>query len=270
MKRYQISEPENFSLENFSPDEIKLWKKGKKEAKKTTKDLRKDLIALQQLLYAENKHKLLIVLQAMDAGGKDGTIRSIFKGVNPQGVKVASFKAPTKEELGHDYLWRVHKHTPKNGEIAIFNRSHYEDVLVVRVHNLVPKNRWQKRYHHIREFEKLLSDEGTTILKFFLYISKDEQKERFLERIEMEKKQWKFNPGDIDERKYWNDYIHAFEEAIKETSTSYAPWYVIPANRNWYRDYLVMSIITSKLQDLKMHYPEPVENIEQYKPMLML
>ena len=269
MKRYKVEKTQNFNLEQYDPQEIKLWEDGKKEAKKKIKDLRKELIDLQRLLYAENKHKLLIVLQAMDAGGKDGTIHSIFKGVNPQGVKVAGFKVPTEEELGHDYLWRIHKHTPKTGEITIFNRSHYEDVLVVRVHELVKKERWQKRFRHIREFEKLLADEGTTILKFFLYISKDEQKERFLERIDLKEKQWKFNPGDLEERKIWDKYMEAFQEAIRETSTSYAPWYVIPANRNWYRDYLVISVITETLRDFKMKYPKPIENIEQYKPALI-
>jgi PPK2 family polyphosphate:nucleotide phosphotransferase len=166
------------------------------------KGLRKKLIKLQQVLYAENKHKLLIVLQAMDSGGKDGTIRSIFKGVNPQGVKVASFKVPTELELSHDYLWRIHSKVPAKGEIVIFNRSHYEDVLVVRVHELVPQEIWMKRYQQINAFERLLVQEGTTILKFFLYISKDAQKRRCMERIEDPEKQWKFNPNDIEERQY--------------------------------------------------------------------
>jgi len=269
MNKYKITNNTSFDLEDISPDEIDLWNEGKKKAKKKTKKMRKELIDLQRLFYAEGKHKLLIVLQAMDAGGKDGTIRSIFKGVNPQGVKVTNFKVPTDEELGHDYLWRIHQHTPKNGEIAIFNRSHYEDVLVVRVHDLAPEARWRKRYQHIREFERLLADEGTTILKFFVHISPDEQKERFMERIEMKKKQWKFNPGDIQERTHWKDYMNAFQEAIRETSTSYAPWFVIPANRNWYRDFVVTSIITNTLKNLDMQYPNPVEDIAQYKSLLI-
>jgi len=269
MKKYKIEKSDNFDLEHFDPNETDLWSDGKKKAKKEIKKLRKELIDLQRMMYAENKQKVLIVLQAMDAGGKDGTIRSIFKGVNPQGVKVTGFKVPTEEELGHDYLWRVHQHTPKTGEIAIFNRSHYEDVLVVRVHDLVPKKRWEKRYHHICEFEKLLADEGTTIIKFFLHISLDEQKERFLERIEMERKQWKFNPGDLDERKLWKKYMDAFQRAIKETATPYAPWHVIPANRNWYRDYLVISTIVDTLKSLDMKYPNPVEDISQYRPLLL-
>jgi len=269
MDKYKIADTKNFKLSAFDPDDVKFWDDGKKEGEKKIKDLRKGLIELQQLLYAEGKNKLLIVLQAMDAGGKDGTIRSIFQGVNPQGVKVINFKAPTQEELGHDYLWRVHKHTPKNGEIVIFNRSHYEDVLVVRVHELVPETRWKNRYHHIREFEKILADEGTTIIKFFLHISKDEQKERFLERIENKEKQWKFNPNDIEERKLWPKYMDAFQKAIQETSTAYAPWHVIPSNRNWYRDLVILSVITDTLNKLKMNYPDPIDDIEQYIPQLL-
>ena len=268
MHAYQIQEGKKVSLINFNPNDTKLWKLDKKDAKKAMKDLREDLIDLQQLLYAEQKHKVLIVLQAMDGGGKDGTIRSIFKGVNPQGVRVASFKVPTKEEIEHDYLWRIHKQTPKSGEIVIFNRSHYEDVLVVRVHQLVSEDTWRKRYEHIRNFEKTLTDEGTTILKFFLHISKEEQKERFFERIEISEKQWKFNPKDIDERKLWDDYMQVYEDALTKTSAAHAPWYVIPANRNWYRDYVIIKIITETLKKLKMTYPKPIENIKQYKSLL--
>jgi len=268
MHTYQIQEGKKISLKDFDPNDIELWQLDKKEAKKTTKGFREELINLQRLLYAEQKQKILIILQAMDGGGKDGTIRSIFQGVNPQGVRVAGFKVPTPEEIGHDYLWRIHKQTPKNGEIVIFNRSHYEDVLVVRVHQLVPEEAWRKRYEHIRNFENILADEGTTILKFFLHISKKEQKERFIERIEISEKQWKFNPKDIDERKLWDDYMQAYEDALIKTSTARAPWYVIPANRNWYRDYVIIKIITETLKKLKMTYPKPVENIEQFKSLL--
>jgi len=268
MHAYQVQEGTKILLSDYDPDDTKLWESDKKEAKQTTKDFREELINLQHLLYAEQKHKVLIILQAMDGGGKDGTIRSIFKGVNPQGVRVASFKVPTPEEIGHDYLWRIHKQTPKNGEIVIFNRSHYEDILVVRVHQLVTKKVWQKRFQQINNFEKTLSDEGTTIIKFFLHISKDEQKERFVERIEIPKKQWKFNPKDIDERKQWDDYMHAYEDVLTKTSTAHAPWYVIPANRNWYRDYVIIKIITETLKKLKMAYPQPAENIKQYKSLL--
>jgi PPK2 family polyphosphate:nucleotide phosphotransferase len=264
MHKYQVPGGKKFSINDIDPDDTALWKTGKKEAKKAIKQLREELIYLQRLLYAEHKHKVLIVLQAMDSGGKDGTIRSIFKGVNPQGVRVANFKVPTSVELAHDYLWRIHKQTPKKGEIVIFNRSHYEDVLVVRVHDLVPKNIWQKRYEHINAFEKILVDEGTTIMKFFLYISKEEQKQRFIERIEIPEKQWKFNSRDIDERKLWKEYIHAYQDVVTKTSKLRSPWFVIPANRNWYRDYVIIKIITEILKNLKMSYPKPLEDISQY------
>jgi len=264
MHPYRIPENTIPNLADYNPDDVSLWQEGKKSAVKAFKTMRKELIELQQVLYAENKHKVLIVFQALDSGGKDGTIRAILKGVNPQGVKVASFKVPSDEEIAHDYLWRIHKQTPKNGQIAIFNRSHYEDVLVVRVHKLVADKVWKKRYEHIRQFEKILADEGITILKFFLHISREEQKERFLERIEIPEKQWKFNPRDIEERKLWTKYMDAYADALGKTSTPYAPWYVIPANRNWYRNYVIMSILIEKLKSLDMKYPKPVENIVNY------
>ena len=198
----------------------------------------------------------------MDTGGKDGTIRHVFEGVNPQGVKVASFKVPTEKELAHDYLWRIHKHTPGKGEIVIFNRSHYEDVLVVRVHNIVPEGVWSQRYEHIRAFEKTLVDEGTTILKFYLHIDKDEQKKRLQARLDNPDKNWKFSLGDLDERKLWDQYIEAFEDAIEKTSTENAPWYVIPANRKWYRNLVISSIIIEKLKSLNMTYPQAEDNLE--------
>lgn len=268
MKEYLVKPKKDFSLKKFDAEDTSLAKDGESAAKKELKGLRKKLIKLQQVLYAENKHKLLIVLQAMDSGGKDGTIRSIFKGVNPQGVKVASFKVPTELELSHDYLWRIHSKVPAKGEIVIFNRSHYEDVLVVRVHELVPQEIWMKRYQQINAFERLLVQEGTTILKFFLYISKDEQKRRFMERIEDPEKQWKFNPNDIEERQYWDAYMGAYQDVLEKTSTPQAPWYVIPANHNWYRDLVISRIIVSRLKELKMAYPQPVENIEQYLEIL--
>jgi PPK2 family polyphosphate:nucleotide phosphotransferase len=267
-KEYKVNEGEKFQIKDYDPEDESWWDGGKSSAKKELKKLRNKLDDLQHLLWAENKHKLLILLQAMDAGGKDGTIRTIFKGVNPQGVKVSSFKVPTSIEIAHDYLWRVHQKTPGNGEIVIFNRSHYEDVLVVRVKELVPKKTWEKRYRHIVDFERMLSDEGTTILKFFLNISKDEQKERFLERIEDKRKQWKFNPEDIETRKSWDVYMKAYEEAITKTSTDYAPWYVIPSNHNWYRELVITQIIVGCLEGLNMKYPKPIENIESFKEVL--
>ncbi len=266
--KYQVTSKNRIQLHEFDAGDTSLAKGGQTAVKKELKDLRKKLIQLQQLLYAENKHKVLIVLQAMDSGGKDGTIRSIFKGVNPQGVKLASFKVPTELERSHDYLWRIHQKTPASGEIVLFNRSHYEDVLVVRVHDLVPESKWKKRYQQINDFEDLLVEEGTTILKFFLCISKDEQKQRFIERIEDPEKQWKFNPNDIEERQFWDAYMQAYQDVLDKTSTKSAPWYVIPANHNWNRDLVISRIIVDKLKELKMNYPQPVENIGQYLDVL--
>lgn len=240
----------------------------KKEGKDRLKEYNKTLFDLQELLYAEYKQKLLVVLQAIDTGGKDSTIRHVFGDVNPQGTKVTNFKVPTPVELAHDYLWRVHPHTPGNGEIAIFNRSHYEDVLVVRVHNLVPKAVWEKRYAHINEFERLLAEEGTTILKFYLHISKTEQAERFLARLDRPHKRWKFNPGDLKERDHWEDYKHAFEDMLSLTSTPWAPWYVIPSDRKWYRNLAVAEVVVQKLQSLNMQFPAEVENIDSYRDAL--
>jgi PPK2 family polyphosphate:nucleotide phosphotransferase len=268
MKSYQVQTDKHFDLKNFDADDQSLWKDGKKSARNEIKKLREKLIDLQQVLYAENKHKLLIILQAMDTGGKDGTIRSIFKGINPQGVNVASFKTPTIQELAHDYLWRIHQNTPGNGEIVIFNRSQYEDVLVVRVHEMVPEKVWKKRFQQISNFERLLADEGTTILKFFLFISKEEQKKRFIERLENPDKQWKFNPKDIDERNYWESYMQAYQDVLDQTSTKYAPWYVIPSNSNWYRDLIISKVIVESLEKLGMAYPQPTENIQQYVDLL--
>jgi len=263
MERYRVKPGTKVDLRQWDPDEKAEYSGTKKEAKKYLDELNDELEALQELLYAENKHKLLIVLQAMDTGGKDGTIRHVFDGVNPQGVKVASFKVPTTEELDHDYLWRVHKQTPGRGEIVIFNRSHYEDVLVVRVHNLVPEEIWSKRYEHIVNFERLLADEGTTILKFFLYINPDEQKERLQSRLDRPDKQWKFSLGDLEERELWPDYIRAYEDAIGKTSTEFAPWYIVPANRKWYRNLVIASVILDTLKGFQMQYPEPEDDLSE-------
>ena len=227
----------------------------------------KDMLKYKQDI-AEHKQRLLIVLQAMDTAGKDGTTAAVFDGVNPQGVQVANFKVPTLPEQDHDYLWRIHQQTPGKGEIVVFNRSHYEDVLVVRVHHLVPEEQWQKRYRHINEFERLLSDEGTTILKFFLNISLDTQKERLLDRINTPAKNWKFNPGDIEERKLWPDYMKAYEGVFAETSTDWAPWYIVPGDHNWVRDLIVAGVIAETLNKMNPQHPKPVENIKQYRDKL--
>jgi PPK2 family polyphosphate:nucleotide phosphotransferase len=265
MSKYRVKPGQKINLNDWDPDDKSGWPEGKKEAKEEFIEINKELESLQELLFAENKHKILIVLQAMDTGGKDGVIRAVFDGVNPAGVRVASFKVPTEEELSHDFLWRIHKQTPGKGEMVIFNRSHYEDVLVVRVHNLVPQKVWAKRFEHINHFEKLLADEGTTILKFFLHISKDEQKERLQERLDIPEKQWKFSPGDLKERLLWEDYTKAFEDVLSKTSNSYAPWYIIPANRNWYRNWLISSILVDELKSLKMKYPDPQEDLSKIK-----
>ncbi len=219
------------------------------------------LPALQEQLWAEHKHRLLVVLQATDTGGKDGTIRRVLSPLNPQGVRVASFKAPTEIELAHDFLWRAHLEVPENGEIVIFNRSHYEDVLIVRVRNLVPEKQWRARYEHIRNFERLLTDEGTTIVKFFLHISKDQQKIRLQSRLDDPTKRWKFNSADLVERAKWDDYRAAFEDAITETTSDTAPWYVIPADQKWYRDHIVASVLAETLKKLNMSWPSGADDL---------
>jgi PPK2 family polyphosphate:nucleotide phosphotransferase len=211
---------------------------------------------LQYLLYAENRRAVLVILQAMDAGGKDGTIRHVMGPLNPQGVRVVSFKAPTEEELSHDFLWRIHPHAPRTGEIRVFNRSHYEDVLIVRVRNLAPKSTWSKRYKHINYFEKLLADSGVTILKFFLHVSKKEQLERLKARLDDPGKHWKANPKDFDERRFWDDYMDAYEVALRRCSTTYAPWFVIPADKKWFRNLAISKILLDELESLNMKFPE--------------
>jgi len=261
MERYLVNPGETLDLSEHDPRDDSYWDGSKKEGKEALPGLNTELEALQELLYAEGKHKVLIVLQATDTGGKDGTIRHVFDGVNPQGVKVAKFGVPTDEERGHDFLWRVHKHAPRSGEITLFNRSHYEDVLVVRVHNYVPESVWSKRYEHINAFEKLLADEGTTILKFFLNISKQEQAERLRERLDVPEKNWKFSKGDLAERKLWDEYREAFRVALEKTSTPWAPWYVIPSDRKWYRNLAISRIIIDKLRSLEMAFPEAEDGL---------
>ena len=209
----------------------------------------------QERLWAEHRQSLLVVLQAMDAGGKDGTIRKVFTGVNPQGVRVSSFKQPSAEELAHDFLWRIHQRVPAQGEIGIFNRSHYEDVLVVRVEGLVPEGTWRARYEAIRTFEAALHASGTRIVKLFLHISKDEQAERFRARLDDPAKRWKFAAGDLDVRAKWDAYQEAYEDAIEATSTEDCPWYVIPANHKWYRNWAVLQVLLATLEDLAPAFP---------------
>ena len=221
----------------------------------TTAKLNDELIELQERLWAESKRSLLVVLQALDAGGKDGAIRKVFGGVNPQGCRVTSFKAPSEEEQAHDFLWRVHHAMPRAGEIGIFNRSHYEDVLIVRVHDLVPKAVWSKRYAAIKNFESHLAAEGTTIVKFFLHISAEEQQERFQKRLDSPDKRWKFKPADVAESQHWDEYQEAYEDALSRTSTAAAPWYVVPADHKWYRDFAVLSVLVETLRVMDPRYP---------------
>jgi PPK2 family polyphosphate:nucleotide phosphotransferase len=223
--------------------------------------LRNELIEYQRRLYADGSMKLLVVLQAMDAGGKDGTIRRVFKGVNPQGVQVTSFKVPTRHELARDFLWRIHRAVPAKGMIGVFNRSHYEDVLVVRVHAIVPEEVWRPRYAHINAFEKSLAESGTTILKFLLHISSDEQKQRFQARLDEPDKNWKFSLDDLEKRKLWDDYAAAFEEMLAKTTTKWAPWYVVPADQKWYRNLAVTRVLVDTLKTMDPQYPKPEQDL---------
>jgi len=223
------------------------------------------LTDLQARIWAEARHAVLVVIQGIDAAGKDGTIKVIAGAFNPQGTPVTSFKVPSPMEMAHDYLWRVHQRVPAKGEIGIFNRSHYEDVLIVRVHSLIPEERWRRRYEHIRSFEKMLTDEGVTIVKLFLAIDREVQRARFQDRVDDPTKRWKFNPGDLEERNRWDDYSVAFSEMLRETSTSYAPWYLVPANRNWLRNLAVGEIRADKLDGLKPQYPPAAAGVEGTK-----
>lgn len=271
MHAYRITPGQKVNLKDFDPADTQYARDGKEKAEQSLLQLNRQLEALQESLYAEHRHRVLVVLQGMDTSGKDGVIRRVFEGVNPQGVRVASFKVPTPVELDHDYLWRVHQQTPARGEIVIFNRSHYEDVLVVRVHHLIPEAVWKKRFEQINAFERLLTDEGTTILKFFLHIDPQEQKERLLERLEKPEKNWKFNPGDLKERALWKEYLTAYEEVLEKTSTSWAPWYVIPANKKWYRDFVISTLLVETLQNLEIRLPAPfsAQEVAEYRRQLL-
>jgi len=225
--------------------------------------LNAQLVEQQNMMFAEHKHKLLVVLQATDTGGKDGVIRKVFSGVNPMGIRVASFKVPTADELDHDYLWRVHKQVPGKGEIVIFNRSHYEDVIVTRVNGWIDSSTAKRRFRQINDFETMLMEEGTIILKFFLHISKDEQKQRLQDRLDDESKTWKFNPGDLLTREKWDEYQRVYEETLNATSSKHAPWHIVPADRNWVRDLTVCSVVVNELSGLKMKYPQPPAGLDK-------
>lgn len=252
---------ERVRLADYNPDYRGAFA-SKAEAEERLQAARDRLRELQSVLYAEHRHALLIVLQAMDAGGKDGTIRHVMRGVNPQGVRVTSFKTPTPEELDHDFLWRIHPHVPGKGMIGIFNRSHYEDVLIVRVEQLVPRAVWEARYDHINHFERLLADSGVTIVKFFLHISKEEQKKRFLARLHEPDKRWKFSKGDLAVREKWDDYMRAYEDALTRCNTPWAPWHIVPADRKWYRNLVIAETLVETLEGLNMRYPEPEAGLD--------
>jgi PPK2 family polyphosphate:nucleotide phosphotransferase len=253
---HKVKPGRKVDLEKLETDG-KEFEADRAKCERAFQESRSEIVELGTRLYAESRRQLLIVFQAMDGGGKDGTISSVFQGANPQWTEVTCFKKPSDEELSRDYLWRIHKAVPPKGKIGVFNRSHYEDVLVVRVHNLVPEVIWKPRYRQINAFEEMLTASGTTILKFFLHISKKEQKQRFEERINMPEKRWKFDPADLEKRKFWDQYQAAFEDMLKECSTETAPWYVIPADQNWYRDYAVAGVIAQTLREMSPRFPDP-------------
>lgn len=265
LKKYRITDGKDFKLADHATKEARAFKK-KAEVKQALKDNVSQLKDLQDRLYAQDKYALLLIFQAMDAAGKDSTIEHVMSGVNPQGCEVFSFKQPSKEEMDHSYLWRCQRREPERGRIGIFNRSYYEEVLIVKVHDLVkssqlPKDRiddqiWQRRYQHIRNYENYLYDNAIIPIKFFLNVSKEEQKNRFLKRIDRPEKNWKFAMGDVKERQYWDDYQKAYQKAISETASKAAPWYVIPADDKWHMRYLVSSIIIKEMNKLDLKYPK--------------
>ena len=257
-KDYRVGSKDEIKLSKIDADGVGSYdgEGGKDEARADHKSLTKRLAELQNLFYADGSRSLLVVLQAIDAGGKDSTIRKVFSGINPQGIEVTSFKVPSKEEFAHDYLWRIHKHAPAKGMIGIFNRSHYEEVLVTRVEKLIPEKAWKERYEHLNNFEALLESTGTKVIKIYLHISKDEQKERFQDRLDDPSKHWKFDEGDLEKRKKWDDYIDAFEDAINKCSTDDSPWYVIPANKKWFRNVLISKVLVETIEAMNLSYPQ--------------
>ena len=276
IKKYRVKPNKNVDLEKFSTKKDDSYSKKEVKEEILPQNLEK-MFEFQEKLYAENKRGILVVLQAMDAAGKDSLVKKVFTALNPAGCKVTSFKQPSTEELDHDYLWRITKATPAYGEVGIFNRSHYEDVLVTRVHNLVNKKNdddfWNKRFEDINAFEKYLDNNGIKVVKFFLHVSKDEQKERLLDRINLEEKHWKFAASDILERENWDDYHRAYEDMLEHTSTDYAPWYVVPADNKWYTRLVVSEVMLDLFEQLDPHTPklskEEESQLEKWKKVLM-
>ena len=259
--RYRVEPGERFSLADHDPGDTDGTSED--EIEREYEGLREQITGLQEKLYAEEQRSLLVVLQGIDAAGKDGTVKHVLRGTNPAGVRVFSFKQPSAEELSHDFLWRYHQDTPADGMIHVFNRSHYEDVLVVRVKELASEELWRSRYDSINDFERMLAREGTTIVKFLLHISKEEQLEKFRERLEAPHKYWKWSENDLKERERWEDYQQAYEDAVNATSTAWAPWYVVPANHRWYRNYVVARILAATLAAMDPQFPRPPEDVRR-------
>ena len=262
MREYRVRPKKKINLAEWDPNDTGEFQGNKQQARAEIKKLNHKLQELQEVLYADHRHKILVVLQGMDTSGKDGAIRHVFAGVNPQGVRVANFKEPTREELDHDFFWRVHKQVPARGELVIFNRSNYEEVVIARVQELVPQEVWKKRFGQINSFEKMLAENETTLLKFYLHIDKDEQKKRLQARLDDPNKHWKFSRGDLKDRELWPAYINAYEDVLNKTSMEAAPWFIVPANHKWYRDWVITKTLVETLDGLGMKYPEPAESLD--------
>jgi PPK2 family polyphosphate:nucleotide phosphotransferase len=263
MKKQPLLAKGKIRLKDFDPDYSDGLDKDK--TKKEAREHAKKLGELQELLNASSHYAVLLIFQGMDASGKDGSIRSVLEYVNPAGVQTANFKVPSEEERAHDFLWRVHKVVPRCGQIGVFNRSHYEAVLAERILGLVSKKVWRERYRQIIDFERMLAENRVLLLKFYLYISKEEQAERFRERLANPRKRWKFSQADLDTRQHWDDYIDAYEDMINATSHDLAPWHIVPANRNWYRDFVIAKTVVAAMQNLQMKWPRPKEDLSRIK-----
>jgi PPK2 family polyphosphate:nucleotide phosphotransferase len=261
LEKYLVKPGAKVDLRKIDADDRHLFDDGGKEESLEAFDkLQDELKLLQTVLYAQNKHRILVVMQAMDTGGKDGCIKHVFSRIDPQGIHVRSFKKPSEEELARDFLWRVHDKVPRNGQLVIFNRSHYEDIIAVKVKKLFPEKVWKQRYGHVADFERMLAEEGTTVVKIYLHISRDEQKRRLDSRLVNPGKHWKFNPDDLKDRALWPDFMDTYEEVLSKTSTVHAPWYVVPANRKWYRNLVVARIMVDTMKRLDMKFPETTWN----------
>ena len=256
LEKYLVKPGAKVDLRKIDADDRHLfYEGGKDESLKAFDELQDELKFLQTILYAQNKHRILVVMQAMDTGGKDGCIKHVFSRIDPQGIHVRSFKKPSEEELARDFLWRVNSKVPRNGELVIFNRSHYEDIIAVKVKKLFPEKIWKQRFRHVVDFERMLAEEGTTVVKIYLHISREEQKNRLESRLVNPEKHWKFNPDDLKDSELWSDFMETYEQVFSQTSTAHAPWYVVPANRKWYRNLVVARIMVDTMKRLDMHYP---------------